>query len=59
MKKFLHDVKVEFDKVTWPTKQELKDSTLVTIGVTAVFTLYIYFADKIISFGVSFLYGLN
>ena len=59
MKKFLHDVKIEFDKVTWPTKQELKDSTLVTLAVTAVFTVYIYLADNIISFGVRFLYGLN
>lgn len=59
MKKFFQDVKVEFDKVTWPSTQELKDSTLVTIGVTTVFTLYIFFADKLISFGIRFLYGLN
>lgn len=58
MNKFLHDVKVEFDKVTWPTKQELKDSTLVTVGVTVVFTLYIYFADNVISYIISNLYGL-
>lgn len=59
MKQFLNDVKVEFDKVTWPNKDELRDSTLVTIVVTTVFTLFIYFSDQIISFLIQYLYGLN
>ena len=59
MKQFLKEVKVEFDKVTWPNKNELKDSTIVTIGVTVAFTLYVYAADKVISYLVTFLYGIN
>ena len=59
MKKFLKDVKIEFDKVTWPSKNELKDSTVVTVAVTVAFTLYIYAADKLISYLVQFLYGIN
>lgn len=59
MKQFLKDVKIEFDKVTWPNKAELKDSTIVTVGVTIAFTLYIYAADTVISYLVQFLYGIN
>ena len=59
MKDFLKEVKLEFDKVTWPNKNELKDSTIVTIGVTVAFTLYIYAADTLISYLVTFLYGIN
>jgi preprotein translocase subunit SecE len=59
MKQFLQDVKTEFAKVSWPSKDELKGSTLVTIGLTTVFTIYIFFADKILSYAIGFLYGVK
>lgn len=57
--KFINDVKAEFSKISWPTKDELKDSTLVTIFITIVFTVFVWGADNLISILVQMIYGLN
>jgi preprotein translocase subunit SecE len=46
---FLIDVKVEMSKVSWPTREELMNSTVIVTIVTIVFTLFIFFADIIFS----------
>lgn len=59
MKKFIMDIKTEFNKVVWPTGKELKGSTIITIGLTVVATLFIYFSDRLISIALNFLYSVN
>ena len=46
--KFLQDVKTEMAKVSWPTKEELKGTTMVVIVVTLILTLFIFVTDKIL-----------
>jgi preprotein translocase, SecE subunit, bacterial len=46
---FYHDVIKEMKKVTWPTKEELKESTQVVIVVCLVFALVTYIVDMGIS----------
>jgi preprotein translocase subunit SecE len=46
---FLIDVKVEMSKVSWPTRDELMNSTVIVTIVSIVFTLFIFFADFILS----------
>ena len=37
-------------KVTWPTREELVNSTTVVLTVTAALALFIFFADAVLSF---------
>ncbi len=46
---FYHDVIKEMKKVTWPTKDELKESTQIVIVVCLVFALVTYIVDMGIS----------
>lgn len=46
---FFQDVVKEMKKVTWPTKQELLESTRVVIVVCIVLALFTYVIDMLIS----------
>ena len=51
---FLSEVKSELKKVSWPTRDELKASTVVVIIATFLLGIYIgiidFFLSKIITF---------
>jgi len=47
--RFLKDVKVEMAKVSWPTYQELKGSTIIVIVVTLLFSAFIFLTDQLLS----------
>jgi len=49
IKKFNEEVRVEMNKVTWPTKQQLKESTNVVIGVSLVITVIVFVMDQAVS----------
>jgi preprotein translocase subunit SecE len=42
---FFNDVVKEMKKVTWPTKDELIESTNVVIVASLLFALFTYFVD--------------
>lgn len=42
---FVNDVVREMKKVTWPTKDELKDSTQIVIVVCLLFAVFTYAID--------------
>jgi preprotein translocase subunit SecE len=46
---FFDDVVKEMKKVTWPTKEELKESTTVVIVVCLVLAAFAYAIDMLIS----------
>ena len=56
IKKFLDEVKVEMSKVSWPTHNELVNSTVIVVVVSLLFTLYIFLADLLISQVVKIFY---
>ncbi|MGH7391448.1 MAG: preprotein translocase subunit SecE [Candidatus Rokuibacteriota bacterium] len=41
VREFVHEVLVEFRKVTWPSRQELLNSTTVVVVVTVVLALFL------------------
>ena len=43
----------EMNKVTWPTKQELKDSTVIVSAVCLILSLFIFGIDNLISFVIT------
>ncbi|MGC8594117.1 MAG: preprotein translocase subunit SecE [Candidatus Kryptoniota bacterium] len=46
---FFDDVVKEMKKVTWPTKDELKDSTGIVLIGTLIIAVFIYAVDTIVN----------
>ncbi len=57
MIKFLQEVRTELNKVTWPTKQELIGSTIVTVVVTLILSVFIGLVDRILSLVTKNIFG--
>lgn len=55
IKKFVMEVIVELKKVSWTTRSELKDSTLIVIISSAFLGIFIVITDFILSKIVGFL----
>ena len=54
---FIKDVRTEFSKVSWPTREDLVSSTGVVLVFSAVFAVFIGMFDLIISFVWGILLG--
>jgi len=50
---FLKDVRSELKKVTWPSKNEVVNTTIVVIAATVFFGFYLFFMDIIFSWVIS------
>ena len=46
-KTFLSEVLVETKKVTWPSKQEVINTTTVVVIASFIFGVYLYFCDLV------------
>ena len=46
--KFVSDVSQEMSKVSWPTYEELKGSTIIVVVLSLIFTAYVFTADTIL-----------
>ncbi len=46
---FFTDVVKEMKKVTWPKKEELRETTVVVLAVCGVIAVFVYFVDTIVS----------
>jgi preprotein translocase subunit SecE len=46
---FFQDIYKEMKKVTWPKKNELKDSTIIVVVTMVIFAAFVYVVDKGIS----------
>ena len=44
--RYFKETVVEMKKVTWPSKQELIGSTMVTVFVTVVVSIFIFAVDQ-------------
>lgn len=50
LKAFLSEVVVETRKVTWPTKQEVINTTTVVVVASFIFGIYLYLCDLVFVF---------
>ena len=46
---FFTDVVKEMNKVTWPKKEELRDSTIIVLAVCMVIAVFVYIVDTLVS----------
>ena len=55
-REFAKDVRVESSKVSWPTRAELRDSTIVVIVTVLVVTVFVGIVDRVLTVGVGMLF---
>ena len=53
---FVKEVQVEATKVSWPSRQELIDSTIVVIATCVIMMVFVYVTDSILRLGVGLLF---
>jgi len=49
IKKFVAEVVSEMKKVSWPSREQLRESTIVVIVVTGIITLFTFIIDEIMT----------
>jgi preprotein translocase subunit SecE len=45
---YLHDIRSEMKRVTWPSREKVQSTTLVVIVSVFIFAAYFYIVDKIL-----------
>jgi preprotein translocase subunit SecE len=56
---FLREVRVEATKVSWPSRKELRDSTIVVIVMTLIMAAIIFVLDQILNLGLRQLFRVG
>ena len=46
---YVRDVRVEMNKVSWPSRRELRDSTLVVIVMVIMVSIFIGIVDRLLT----------
>ncbi len=54
--KFLREVRQEMDRVSWPSKEEVKESTAVVLLFSLFLTVFIFVTDQILTQIVRLIY---
>ncbi len=57
--KFIRDTKSESKKISWPTKSQILNNTLVVCVMITIIGLFIALFDAIFSYGLGLLVGLG
>ena len=55
-KDFIKDVRVESTKVSWPTRIELRDSTVVVIVTVLLVSVFLFIVDRILQSSLGLLF---
>ena len=56
LREFVKDVQLESAKVSWPTRDELRDSTLVVLATVILIAIFVGIVDRILTFAVGLLF---
>ena len=49
IKNYVNEVSKEMKKVSWPTRQQLRESTVVVVSTTLIITVLTYLIDLVFS----------
>ncbi len=55
-REFVKDVRLESAKVSWPTREELRDSTVVVLATVLLVAAFIGVVDRLLTFVVGLLF---
>lgn len=56
-KTFLRETSVEIKKVSWPSRKELQESTLLVIMSVSVLMVLVFLVDRAFSYAVELILG--
>ena len=56
MRGFVKDVRVEVTKVSWPSRVELRDSTLVVIATIMIVAAFVGVVDRVLGMAIGLLF---
>ena len=56
LREFVKEVQVESTKVSWPSRNELRDSTIVVIVTVLVVTVFVFAVDRVLAMAVGQLF---
>ena len=56
VREFAKDVRVEITRVSWPTREELRDSTIVVIATVILVAVFVGVVDRVLNLGVGLLF---
>ena len=57
LREFFKEVRLEFWKISWPSRAELRDSTIVVIVTVMIVSAFVGIVDRVLSFGVTKVFG--
>jgi preprotein translocase subunit SecE len=55
-REFVKDVQIEFSKISWPSRNELRDSTVVVILTVMIVSAFIGVVDQLLNMLVHLLF---
>jgi preprotein translocase subunit SecE len=55
--RFLREVRNELKKVSWPSRNEIRESTTVVIVIVLILAVFIGLVDRALSLLVTFIFG--
>jgi preprotein translocase subunit SecE len=50
LSQFLRDVRAEMKRVSWPTLNEVRNTTIITLVAVIFFAVYLFLVDRVWSF---------
>lgn len=56
---FVHEVRQEVAKVTWPTRKETMVSTAMVFAMVILAALFFFFVDEILALGMRLIFGIG
>ena len=54
-REFIKEVRIESTKVSWPTRNELRDSTIVVIVTVLLVAAFVGLVDRLLTFAIGLL----
>ena len=57
LKTFFQDVWAELKKTTWPSRKEVRNTTIVVVAFVLVCAAYLYVVDIVLQSGMEKLFG--
>ncbi len=55
--KFIREVRNEMRRVSWPSRDEVRESTTVVIVIVLILAVFIGLVDRALSFLISLVFG--
>ena len=56
VREFAKDVRVEITRVSWPSREELRDSTVVVIATVLLVAVFVGAVDRVLNWAVGLLF---